>query len=755
MKLTHSRIALALSLTVVACSATIGGKAGGPAGSGGSGGGAGSGGGSGSGGGNNPVVASFTATPAMLPDGGGMVTLSWSVTNADQIIIDQGVGPVTGSSTTTTITATTIFTLSASNKSGTTTKSALVSVGAAAAAPVILSFTATPASLSAAGQSMLTWQVQNADTISIDHGVGTVTGTSASVNVSATTIYTMTATNANGMTTATTAVVIGQNPSTRPDGHYVYMVAPVGGESFIAPATLRLVAAAHDPGIDTNYPVGGQGGNAQKVQFFVDDTVVFEQNGSDAEYWVFKGFVNGITTGQHRVWARGIYPDDVLDSPPMIITVSDPPTYAMTVDLTADITVGSSGYSLVGTADQRIRLNGNGFKIVAPKEITGAFTMKFVDVFDLGDRTDTSKLAIDVATSGVMTIEDCNFDTSNTLNIGADSNASIQRNLLRSNMRMPIGQFPDNSVGEKPSFPVATLAGSGAGTKIVAGNNVGASWFTVDGKGWTVGGDTDADTNILIGPRVGLYVSGDTQLRRNYSHHIYYGGWSQGSNFGLGASANVVAEHNVIYGSSWPVRGVAGEVRYNLILDAGHQWLWADNQGASVHHNVMVGGDNDVAGIYILYDHPNINIYNNTLDLQNGGTFAVQITMGTAGFSSNLILNLKGTDVSVMGGTLTADYNFFASTTTPYSDGRKPAHDIFSKDPMMTSPPTVIFDLDEVGVWKRTITVRDILMHYRTAYTPKAGSPAIDAGDPAYGSGNDIGAVGGGAVNANDKFGQL
>ena len=49
--------------------------------------------------------------------------------------------------------------------------------------------------------------------------------------------------------------------------------------------------------------------------------------------------------------------------------------------------------------------------------------------------------------------------------------------------------------------------------------------------------------------------------------------------------------------------------------------------------------------------------------------------------------------------------------------------------------------------------VSSVLALYRTHYTPQAGSPLIDAGDPAGGAGNDIGAVGAGTSNANDKFG--
>jgi hypothetical protein len=66
----------------------------------------------------------------------------------------------------------------------------------------------------------------------------------------------------------------------------------------------------------------------------------------------------------------------------------------------------------------------------------------------------------------------------------------------------------------------------------------------------------------------------------------------------------------------------------------------------------------------------------------------------------------------------------------------------------------VPFDVDEVGIWKRQVTVRDILALFRTRYTPQAGSPAIDTGDPAGGTGNDIGAVGAGAENGADRFGR-
>ncbi|MBI3854437.1 MAG: right-handed parallel beta-helix repeat-containing protein [Planctomycetes bacterium] len=712
------------------------------------------------GGGSLPVIGSFTALPGSLPAGGGPVTLDWSITGADQISIDHGVGTVTGTTAPASVASTTIFTITASNSSGSATRSVVVSVAPSASAPVILFFTASPVNLPAGGGTVtLAWQVQNASTLSIDHGVGAVAGTSTTLSVAATTIFTLTAANGSGTTTALAAAVVGQYPSSH-GGRSVAMIAPSGGELFAAPTTLRLVGSGRDPNVYTNSPSPGLGGNASKVQFFVDDTMVLEVLGSNAEYWIFKGFVSGIAAGRHRVWLRGIYvsPAEVLDSPPMIIDVVDPPPPAQTVTLSADVVLsGSTGYELMGAPGARIRLNGNGHKISGTT--SGPLTLKFVDVFDLGDRADTSSPSINVTTTGTVTIEDSVLDTSNPLHfsLGAAAPASVRKNLFRSNMRQPIGQYP----GGPTSFPVIQFGGSSTGAKTFAGNNVGAGWVEFDGvTAWLVGGDTDADSNILIGPRVGISVqnSGAVQVRRNYSHHVYTGGWSQGCNFELQGSPTITVEHNIVSGSSWPVRGVGCEFRYNLVLDAGHQWLWADSTNGSIHHNVFAGGDEDVGGIYALYNPQNVRIFNNTFDGQGRSSISaiLKMTGGAVSLTSNLFMNDPvSSPVSITGGTLTADYNLFSNTMAPnYSDGRTPAHDL-TGNAMLTAPPPVPFDLDEVGLWRRTLTVRDALTLYRARYTPLAGSPAIDAGDPAGGSGNDVGAVGSGQANALDKFGQF
>lgn len=163
----------------------------------------------------SPTIAAFTVTPAAQPFGGGQVVLSWSAAYATTLVIDNGVGDVSGlSSKAVNVTANTTFTLTASNSAGTATATTAITV-ALQPAPTIASFTATPSSLPAGGGSVtLTWATTNATTLAIDNGVGVVTGTSKAVNVAANTTFTLTATNGSGAVTRTSSVALA-SASTR------------------------------------------------------------------------------------------------------------------------------------------------------------------------------------------------------------------------------------------------------------------------------------------------------------------------------------------------------------------------------------------------------------------------------------------------------------------------------------------------------------------------------------------------------------
>lgn len=573
------------------------------------------------------------------------------------------------------------------------------------------------------------------------------------------------------------------------------MVSPTDGETFTtSPLNLRLVGIGHDPSVDINSPEGGKGGNAAKVEFLLDGNPIYTQSGADAEYYVFKGFANGldIAPGQHTVVARATFenPDLTLTSAPVTITVAPTPTYARTVDLTHDVELSSTepSYELIGAPNARIRLNGSGHRIISPSETSGHLILKDVDVYNLGSETDTASPGIDVAagSGGSVDIEESVFDSSNPvdLELNETATAAVKDNLFRSNMRMPIGQEPRGDL-TSPTVPVIHVSGTSAAAKTFAGNNVGAAPVVFEhAKDWTIGGATDADSNVLIGPRASIEVltSANMTVEGNFIDHTYYGGWSQGQLLELYGTSPIKVEHNVLIDSSWPVRGIGGEFAYNLVLEGGHQWMVPDDN-AYIHHNIFVGGDNDVGGITEYYPI-SARIENNTFDGQLGELTKSAITwqMGQTTLKSNAFIDFPHSAAGVVDrwvgttpdgiydGTVQAGYNgFFNPQTTDYSvfdpastvdtgEG-SPLSDLnggAQTDPKFAGPlPTVPFDMDKVAVWQRGLSVSAILSAYRARYTPTQGSPYIDAGDPTFGASNDIGAVGAGAVNGLDKFGSF
>ena len=564
-------------------------------------------------------------------------------------------------------------------------------------------------------------------------------------------------------------------------GRFAAMVSPTDGETFTTPLDLRLIGIGHDPNIPTNEPVGGKGINAAKVEFLLDGVPVLEQDGTAAEYHVFKGFARNldVTPGQHTVVARATYvdPDLVLESDPVTITVEDPPAYAQTVNLSQDVNLSAGqSFELVGSPGGRIRLNGNGHRIVSTGT-SGDLVLKHVDVYDLGNPADPSAPGIDVTTTGTtgsVAIENSIFDGSNPvdLRLNGSSTARLEHNLFRSNMRMPIGQQPgpdpDTPAGPgSPTVPVISIGGTSAAPKVFAGNDVAAAPVLFDhARNWTIGGDTDAESNVLIGPRASLEVlnSADVAIEGNFLNHTYYGGWSQGQLLELHDTRPIAVKHNVLVDSSWPVRGISGEFAYNLVVEAGHQWMVPGNN-AYIHHNVFVGGDNDVGGITQYYELLTDRIENNTFDGQLGGLVhsAIFWEDGQTTLRSNAFVGFPTWSTAVVDtvrGTIDADYNgFFNPLATNYISGVAPAHDLnggTSTNPRFAGPlPTETFEGSKVAVWKRDLLVSEILSAYRARYTPTQGSPYVDSGDPGGGAGNDVGAIGAGAFNPLDRFGSF
>ena len=154
------------------------------------------------------AIHSFGASPESI-DTGESSTLSWSVSGATVVFIDQGVGNVglTGTRTVSPSTATS-YALTAANKFGSITAVAQVVITEEAAiTPIIGSFAAAPNSIVHGETSKLTWNVSEKAEVVIVPGVGNVGQTgSKTVSPEATTIYTLTATNESGRVAATTQV---------------------------------------------------------------------------------------------------------------------------------------------------------------------------------------------------------------------------------------------------------------------------------------------------------------------------------------------------------------------------------------------------------------------------------------------------------------------------------------------------------------------------------------------------------------------
>jgi hypothetical protein len=182
--------------------------------------------------GTTPAIISFTASPATI-SAGQSSTLSWTVTGATMLTLDQGAGSalvtVLGTnSQAVTCTETTTYTLTLNGS-----ESAQVTV-TVVPLPVITSFSASPNPVSNNASTTLT-AVFSGGTGTVDQGIGPVTsGVGTSIGpISANTTYTLTVTNSLGGSTTAQVTVMPPNPL--PTGSLAVWVVqkPIGGTGTI------------------------------------------------------------------------------------------------------------------------------------------------------------------------------------------------------------------------------------------------------------------------------------------------------------------------------------------------------------------------------------------------------------------------------------------------------------------------------------------------------------------------------------------
>jgi hypothetical protein len=159
----------------------------------------------------------LNANPTTI-DAGNSSRLTWTAQNAVTGTINQGVGEVNpnnaGAFRNVSPSNTTTYTMTVTNSAGVTATCArTITVTPRPEAPVCNSFTASPATITRGGNSTLTWNTTNANTVSINNGVGSVAvDGSTSVSPLQTVTYTLTAIGANNQQVSCPVTVTVSNP---------------------------------------------------------------------------------------------------------------------------------------------------------------------------------------------------------------------------------------------------------------------------------------------------------------------------------------------------------------------------------------------------------------------------------------------------------------------------------------------------------------------------------------------------------------
>ncbi|HSB78188.1 MAG TPA: OmpA family protein [Candidatus Methylomirabilis sp.] len=159
-----------------------------------------------------PPTVSLSANPAAIV-AGQCSTLNWTSTNANTATINQGIGGVAPSGSRQVCpTITTQYEINASGPGGSRTASTTVAVNAPPAPPTV-SLSANPAAIVAGQCSTLNWTSTNANTATINQGIGGVTPSgSRQACPTTTTQYEINATGPGGSRTASTTVTVNPPP---------------------------------------------------------------------------------------------------------------------------------------------------------------------------------------------------------------------------------------------------------------------------------------------------------------------------------------------------------------------------------------------------------------------------------------------------------------------------------------------------------------------------------------------------------------
>jgi len=207
-----------------------------------------------------PVIEYFRADLSRIGLGDSTI-LSWYVTNATTVYINQGIGNVAFAGN---IEVSPVlseqFTLTAANEGYSVTSSQnIIVVPKRVGLPVVNSFAADPGQITVGDSAILSWNVFNADYVTVEPDIGAVDPVgSVLVSPDATISYTLTAYNAVGIVFNTTQLLVTTEPA--------------GGRPDLVITDVRKVVT--EDGVKVAYTVMNQGANtapASTTKLYAND----------------------------------------------------------------------------------------------------------------------------------------------------------------------------------------------------------------------------------------------------------------------------------------------------------------------------------------------------------------------------------------------------------------------------------------------------------------------------------------------------
>jgi hypothetical protein len=476
--------------------------------------------------------------------------------------------------------------------------------------------------------------------------------------------------------------------------------------------------------------------------------------------------------------------------------------------LSSDLVLaGSDTLEVLGTAADSCTINGNSHAIRTNGAWSGLVRIMYAHIQNLGVSTGNG---IDLTGSGssLMQIEHCTFDRSSTVNVV--NNPPLSTMWFRHNVILENSIVPVSAAVESTGY-CFSAHGSSMAPKYFQANRIHRAHTEFNGPNWKVGG-ADSSGNIFIGPRVRLDAYGaGTVVSYNYLHILYnlpLAYWSQVHT--VTSAGGALAEYNVIRDGEWIVQMCEGDFRYNVICDISDHNLYRGGSKGRFYRNIFFASRPNhwsgemfacmtiYGGAGSQYDGPGVEIFNNIFD--GCGQFqqpGMEVTR--QGFikslrnnvfcrfaldsmfiwTPNAIVNTgwgePHADTTFKPRIGYADYNLFYNPASTIKDhyyvtvGNKTERvdNGFAKndvpvggtidaeaDPKFAGPMVNAFPFNDTDIVSGSVTVAKMLKFFWNMYTPVAGSPLIDAGDPADGIGTDIGVVETGTVGIQKAEGK-